>query len=91
MWEFGEKGMKVEQGMDLVLFGNIPNGSGLSSSASVEVLTGYILKDMFGFDVTNQDLALIGQFSENKFKRRKLWYHGSVCDCNGKSRSCDFP
>ena len=53
--------------MDLVLFGNIPNGSGLSSSASVEVLTGFILKDMFGFDVTNQDLALIGQFSENKF------------------------
>ena len=29
MWAFGEKGMKVEQGMDLVLFGNIPNGSGL--------------------------------------------------------------
>lgn len=67
MWAFGEKGMKVEQGMDLVLFGNIPNGSGLSSSASVEVLTGYILRDMFGFAVTNQDLALIGQYSENRF------------------------
>ncbi len=67
MWAFGEKGMKVEQGMDLVLFGNIPNGSGLSSSASVEVLTGAILRDMFGFEVSNQDLALIGQFSENKF------------------------
>ena len=67
MWAFGEKGMKVEQGMDIVLFGNITNGSGLSSSASVEVLTGYILKDMFGFDVTNQELALIGQYSENKF------------------------
>ena len=67
MWAFGEKGMIVESGMDLVLFGNIPNGSGLSSSASVEVLTGFILRDMFGFDVTNQDLALIGQYSENKF------------------------
>lgn len=67
IWAFGEKGMKVEQGMDLVLFGNIPNGSGLSSSASVEVLTGFILCDMFGFEVSNQDLALIGQFSENKF------------------------
>lgn len=67
MWAFGEKGMPVEYGMDLVLFGNIPNGSGLSSSASVEVLTGFILKDMFGFDVTNQDLALIGQFSENNY------------------------
>lgn len=67
MWAFGEKGMEVTQGMDLLLFGNIPNGSGLSSSASVEVLTGYILKELFGFNVTNQDLALIGQYSENQF------------------------
>ena len=67
MWAFGQKGIKVEQGMDLLLFGNIPNGSGLSSSASVEVLTGYVLKDLFRFDVSNQDLALIGQFAENQF------------------------
>ncbi len=67
MWAFQEKGMQIPCGMDLLLNGNIPNGSGLSSSASVEVLTGFILRDMFGFDVTNQDLALIGQFSENKF------------------------
>lgn len=67
IWAFGEKGMKAESGLDLLLFGNIPNGSGLSSSASVEVLTGFLLKDLFGFDVANQDLALIGQYSENKF------------------------
>ena len=67
IWAFGEKGMTVDAGMDLLLFGNIPNGSGLSSSASVEVLTGFILRDMFGFEVSNQDLALIGQYSENKF------------------------
>ena len=67
MWAFGERGMEVTNGMDLLLFGNIPNGSGLSSSASVEVLTGSILRDQYGFEVTNQDLALIGQFSENKF------------------------
>ena len=67
MWAFEQKGMNIPCGMDLMLNGNIPNGSGLSSSASVEVLTGYILRDFFGFDVTNQDLALIGQFSENKF------------------------
>ncbi len=69
MWAFGEKGMTVPAGMDLLLYGNIPNGSGLSSSASVEVLTGFILRDFFGFDVTNQDLALIGQYSENKFNK----------------------
>ena len=67
VWAFDGKGKKMTQGFDMAIWGNIPNGSGLSSSASVEVLTGYILKDMFGFDVTNQDLALIGQFSENKF------------------------
>ena len=67
LWAFKERGMEVTEGFDLLLFGNITNGSGLSSSASVEVLTGYILKDQYGFDVTNQDLALIGQFSENRF------------------------
>ena len=67
IWAFGEKGFQVTEGMDLMLFGNIPNGSGLSSSASVEVLTGFILRDFFGFAVTNQDLALIGQYSENHF------------------------
>lgn len=67
MWAFGEKGFTIPRGMDLVLNGNIPNGSGLSSSASVEVLTGFILRDLFGFEVDNQDLALIGQYSENKF------------------------
>jgi galactokinase len=69
VWAFGQKKFKVTNGMDLLLFGNIPNGSGLSSSASVEVLTGFILRDMYGFDITNQDLALIGQFSENKFNK----------------------
>ncbi len=69
MWAFEEKGMKIPCGMDLLLNGNIPNGSGLSSSASVEVLTGFILREFFGFDVTNQDLALIGQYSENNFNK----------------------
>ncbi|MBO5292031.1 MAG: galactokinase [Lachnospiraceae bacterium] len=67
MWAFGEKGFEIPCGMDILLNGNIPNGSGLSSSASVEVVTGFILRDLFGFDVTNVDLALIGQYSENKF------------------------
>lgn len=67
MWAFEQKGFAIPSGMDILLNGNIPNGSGLSSSASVEVLTGYILRTFFGFDVSNQDLALIGQYSENNF------------------------
>ena len=67
IWTFEGRGMNLPCGIDLLLNGNIPNGSGLSSSASVEVLTGFILRDLFGFDVNNQDLALIGQYSENQY------------------------
>lgn len=67
IWAFGQKGFEVTNGMDLMLYGNIPNGSGLSSSASVEVLTGFILRDQYGFPASDEELALIGQFSENRF------------------------
>lgn len=67
IWALGEKGYDVTSGMDILYYGNIPNGSGLSSSASIEILTGYILKDMFGFGYDMIENSLIGQFSENKF------------------------
>ena len=67
VWAFGEKGMKVDSGFDLLLFGNIPSGSGLSSSASVELVTGVALRSLFGFEADNKEIALIGQFSENRF------------------------
>lgn len=68
MWRFEQLGYKLPCGLDIVIYGNIPNGSGLSSSASLEVLTGLMLKDMFGFDdITMQEIALIGQYSENNF------------------------
>ena len=43
VWAFKEKGHEITSGFDMVIWGNIPNGSGLSSSASLEVLTGVIL------------------------------------------------
>lgn len=67
IWAFGEKGHPISQGMDILLYGNIPNGSGLSSSASVEVLTSYILKDLFGCQVDLVEISLISQYAENKF------------------------
>ena len=50
VWAIIEKGYPVDCGFDMLLFGNIPNGSGLSSSASVEVVTGVSLRDLFGYD-----------------------------------------
>ena len=67
MWTFASAGMVVNSGFDVLFFGNIPNGAGLSSSASLEVLTGVILRDLFGFEVTNKEIALLSQEAENKF------------------------
>ena len=68
MWAFEKRGYELTHGMDILIYGNIPNGSGLSSSASLEVLTGLMLKDTFGFENLSMiDLALIGQYSENNF------------------------
>lgn len=68
VWAFKEKGHTITSGFDMVIWGNIPNVSGLSSSASLEVLTGVILTDLFEIkDLSMTDLALIGQYSENNF------------------------
>ena len=72
VWAFFEKGYPIETGFDMIIWGDIPNGSGLSSSASIEVLTGLIIKDLYGIDeLTMIDLALFGQYAENNF-----------CGCN---------
>lgn len=90
IWAFGKRGFEITQGLDVLYFGNIPNGSGLSSSASIEVLTGYILKDMFGFEVTNQDLALIGQFSENQYNGVNCGIMDQFAIAMGKKNSAIF-
>lgn len=90
IWAFGEKGKRVPKGMDLLLYGNIPNGSGLSSSASLEVLTGFILRDLFGFEVSNQELALLGQFSENNYNGMNCGIMDQFASAMGKKDNAIF-
>lgn len=90
MWAFAGKGMVMDCGLDIVLNGNIPNGSGLSSSASLEVLTGYLLKDLYGFDVTNIDLAKIGQYSENNFNGMNCGIMDQFASAMGKKDNAIF-
>jgi len=66
-WALEQKGYTIPAGMDVLYYGNIPNSSGLSSSASLEVLTGYIIKELFEIDIDMVQLALICQYAENKF------------------------
>lgn len=90
MWAFLQKGLNPLSGMDILLNGNIPNGSGLSSSASVEVLTGVILRDLFGFQVSNQELALIGQFSENQYNKVNCGIMDQFAVAMGKANHAIF-
>lgn len=90
MWALREKGIEIPAGMDLLLFGNIPNGSGLSSSASVEVLTAFILRDFFGFEVSNQDIALICQFAENKYNKVNCGIMDQFAIAMGKKENAIF-
>ncbi len=64
---FEKHGYKMENGLDILVYGNIPNGSGLSSSASLEVLVGTIINDIFGFNVDMVDTVKMSQEAENKF------------------------
>lgn len=67
MWVFAKMGMELPCGMDFLIYGDLPGGAGLSSSASLEVLTGFILQDLFDFQVTGEQLAVYGQQAENEF------------------------
>lgn len=90
IWAFAKRGFEMPCGMDLVLFGNIPNGSGLSSSASLEVLTGFILRDLYGFDATNVDLALIGQYAENNYNGMNCGIMDQFASAMGKKDHAIF-
>lgn len=91
MWAFEKRGVKFDTGVDFLIYGNIPNGSGLSSSASLEVLTGVMLKDMFGVEqFSMQDLALIGQYSENNFNGMNCGIMDQFASAMGKKDCAIF-
>lgn len=62
-----ESGYEINHGLDVFFFGTIPNGAGLSSSASIELLMGVILRDEFNLDVEMIDLVKLGKKVENEF------------------------
>lgn len=62
-----EDGNKINHGFNLYIKADLPSGSGLSSSAAIEMLMGMILKDEFDLDINRPDLARLGQKTENEF------------------------
>lgn len=57
----------INQGFNIYIYGNIPNGAGLSSSASLELLIGVVLREINDLNITNQELALLGKRVENEY------------------------
>ena len=64
---FAAFGYPIDHGADFYYCGDLPDGAGLSSSAALEVATGVMLRELFKLPVTAQEVALIGQFAENRF------------------------
>ncbi|MCR0199716.1 galactokinase [[Clostridium] innocuum] len=62
-----QEGFEIPCGLNILIEGNIPNGAGLSSSASLEVLTGTILKETFQLPISKLDIIKLSQKAENQF------------------------
>ena len=90
IWAFRKRGYSLPEGLDLVLYGNIPNGSGLSSSASLEVLMGGILKEMYGLKLSLPEIALIGQYSENNYNGMNCGIMDQFASAMGKKDHAIF-
>lgn len=91
MWAFEARGHKLPWGVDFLVYGDIPNGSGLSSSASLEVLTGWMLKDIHGIEsLSGQELAVIGQYAENHFNGMNCGIMDQFASAMGKKDSAIF-
>lgn len=64
---FEKAGYKANHGFDILFYGTLPNGAGLSSSASIEVLTAVILNDAFNFNLDMIEMVKMSQKAENQF------------------------
>lgn len=64
---FMDKGFEIDSGFEMLFFGNIPNGAGLSSSASIELATSVALKALFRLDIDMLEMVRLSQLSENTY------------------------
>ena len=91
IWAMSEKNFTIPTGFEVLYYGNIPAGSGLSSSASLEVLTALFIKDQYGFDAVEQlDLAFLGQTAESDFVGMKCGIMDQFASAMGKENAAMF-
>lgn len=91
MWTFEQHAHMLSSGYDLFYYGNIPNGAGLSSSSSIDIVTGCMLADMNDFKgITSVQLALLGQYAENHYNGLNCGIMDQFAIANGKKDQAMF-
>ncbi|HPT43442.1 MAG TPA: galactokinase [Paludibacteraceae bacterium] len=88
--QFVKRGYTFEQGFDIMIWGDVPNGAGLSSSAALEVVTAYALNDQLGTDLNRTELAKIGQKAEHEFALVNCGIMDQFASANGKKDHAIF-
>jgi len=88
--QFIKRGVKFETGLDILIWGNVPNGAGLSSSAALEVVTAYALNDLLGTGYDRTKLAKIGQKAEHEFALVNCGIMDQFASANGKKDHAIF-
>jgi galactokinase len=83
-WALQQAGIQLS-GADLYIFGDIPAGIGLSSSAAIELATGYALLDLAGEQIDRLRLALLCQRAENTFVGMRCGIMDQFVSCFGQS------
>ena len=87
--QFRKKGIGM-QGFDMLFSGDIPNGAGLSSSASIEMVTAVALDEMLQSGLNRVELVKIGRAAENEFVGMNCGIMDQFAIGMGKANSAIF-
>lgn len=88
--QYVKRGVQFSEGFDILIWGNVPNGAGLSSSAALEVVTAFALDDQLSTGLNRTEMAKIGQKAEHEFARVMCGIMDQFASANGKKDHAIF-
>jgi len=83
-WALRDAGYRL-RGACLYIAGDVPQGAGLSSSAAIEVSTGYALLSAANHAIDRTKLALLCQRAENEFVGARVGIMDQFVSCHGRA------
>lgn len=81
---YNKMDMSIDFGFEAVFYGNIPTGSGLSSSASIQVVAAYMIKTLYKLNITNTEIAKLVKVTENEYMGVNTGIMDQFAIANGK-------